>query len=45
VDPVAADAFCCSLLDLAPEDVGHLRAAAAEGLGTLEWSRLRTREV
>lgn len=45
VDPVAADAFMCTLLGAKLEDVKHLATAQAEGLGTMDWTRLRTRQV
>jgi uncharacterized protein (DUF362 family) len=45
VDPVAADAYACTLLGFNPGEVAHLMAAEAEGLGTSDWKRLRTREV
>jgi uncharacterized protein (DUF362 family) len=45
VDPVAADAYACDLLGVRPQDVPHLMTAQAEGLGTIDWKRLRTRQV
>lgn len=43
VDPVAADAYASTLLGLQPGDVTHIMTAQAEGLGTVDWTRLRTR--
>jgi uncharacterized protein (DUF362 family) len=45
VDPVAVDAYACRWLEIAPEEVEHLRLAAAQGLGTMELSSLRVLEV
>lgn len=45
LDPVAADAFAATLLGVAPADVSHLVTAEAEGLGTIDWTRLRSRRV
>ena len=45
LDPVAADAFAATLLGVAPADVSHLVTAEAEGLGTIDWARLRSRRV
>jgi uncharacterized protein (DUF362 family) len=36
-DPVAADAWGASLLDLAPADLAHLAIAEQLGLGTRDW--------
>jgi uncharacterized protein (DUF362 family) len=43
VDPVAADAYACTLLGAKPESVLHLVTAQAEGLGVVDWKKLRTR--
>lgn len=40
-DPVAADAWGASLLDLAPTDLAHLAIAEQLGLGTGDWRSLR----
>lgn len=36
-DPVAADAWGASLLDLGPDELPHLRVAERLGLGTADW--------
>jgi len=36
-DPVAADAWGASLLDLGPEELSHIAIAARLGLGTADW--------
>ncbi len=39
-DPVAADAWGASLLDLGPEELPHIAIAARLGLGTADWKRV-----
>ncbi len=41
VDPVAIEAFTATLLGLAPNDVGFIRAAQSRGLGRLDLDRMR----
>ena len=36
-DPVAADAWGASLLQLGPDDLPHIAIAARLGLGTTDW--------
>jgi uncharacterized protein (DUF362 family) len=43
-DPVAADAWGGSLLELGPRELPHLEIAARLGLGTMDWSSV-TEEV
>jgi uncharacterized protein (DUF362 family) len=45
VDPVAADAYACTLLGAKAADVLHLMTAQSEGLGTADWTKLRTRGI
>ena len=45
VDPVAVDAFGCSLFHLAPPQLGYLREASARGLGVLDFQTLRLQKV
>jgi uncharacterized protein (DUF362 family) len=40
-DPVAADAWGGSLLELGPRELPHLEIAARLGLGSVDWSSLR----
>jgi len=40
-DPVAADAWGASLLDLGPEELPHIAIAARLGLGTAEWKSVQ----
>jgi uncharacterized protein (DUF362 family) len=40
-DPVAVDAFGCSLLNLTPEDLPHLRMAQEAGAGTVDFESLK----
>lgn len=44
-DPVAVDAFGCSLFGLAPQQLGCLREAQARNLGTFELNRLQVKAV
>jgi len=39
-DPVAADAWGGSLLDVGPRDLPHLDIAARLGLGTVDWQSI-----
>jgi uncharacterized protein (DUF362 family) len=41
-DPVAADAWGASLLDLGPEELSHIAIAARLGLGTADWKSIST---
>jgi len=41
-DPVAADAWGASLLDLGPDQLPHLEIARRLGLGTTDWSSVTT---
>jgi len=41
-DPVAADAWGASLLDLGPEELSHITIAARLGLGTADWKSIST---
>lgn len=43
-DPVAADAFGATLLDLLPGDLAYLGMAEARGLGTTDWQGLLSGE-
>ncbi|MFO8071426.1 MAG: DUF362 domain-containing protein [Polyangia bacterium] len=45
VDPVAVDAFSCSLIGLSPPDLEYLSLAAERGLGSADPSSLDLREV
>jgi len=40
-DPVAADAWGASLLELGPHELPHLEIAARLGLGTADWASVR----
>ena len=40
-DPVAADAWGATLLDLRPDDLPHIPIAARLGLGTADWESVR----
>lgn len=44
-DPVAVDACTTPLFDRKAEDIGHIRAAAAAGLGTMDPSGITLRKV
>jgi uncharacterized protein (DUF362 family) len=44
-DIVAVDAFGAELLGHKPEEIGSVKAAAARGLGTLDYRSLSPREV
>ena len=45
VDGVAVDAVCCGLWDLDPADIIMIRRGAEQGLGVMDPSRIRLREV
>ena len=45
VDGVAVDAVCCGLWDLDPTDIIMIRRGAEQGLGVMDPSRIRLREV
>lgn len=40
-DPVAADAFACTLIGKRPDEITYLAQAEARRLGTVQWSSLR----
>ncbi len=40
VDPVAADAYCCRLLEMKPEEVSTVREAARRGLGKMRLEKV-----
>ncbi len=42
-DPVAADAWGASLLDLTPQDLPHIAIAERLGLGTADWTAVEVR--
>ncbi len=44
-DPVAVDAYACTLIDLTPEDLPYLGLAAKRKLGTTDLARIEKREV
>jgi len=44
-DPVAIDAFGCSLFGLAPEQMPHLQEAQSRGLGRMSLDKLKVRTV
>lgn len=44
-DMVAIDALCCGLIDIKPQDVGHISGAHKLGLGEIDLSKLRIKEV
>ena len=39
-DPVAVDAYACTLIDLSPGDLPYLRLAAKRGIGTDDSARI-----
>jgi len=43
-DIVAADAYATRFFDRKPEEIGHIRRAAARGLGTMDLGRVKVRE-
>jgi uncharacterized protein (DUF362 family) len=44
-DPLAIDAFGATLFDKKAEEIGHLRAAAALGVGQIDLKRIRVKRV
>jgi len=44
-DPVAADAYACSLMGIPTAPVTYLAEAEARGLGVMAWDKLRVRKV
>jgi uncharacterized protein (DUF362 family) len=44
-DPASVDAFGTTLFDLSPERIGHVRTAAARGLGSMDLRGLKVREI
>jgi uncharacterized protein (DUF362 family) len=45
LDPVAADAWACELLEFPIDKVAYLRRAAQRGLGRIEWRQLPHQEL
>ncbi|MBN2430428.1 MAG: DUF362 domain-containing protein [Acidobacteria bacterium] len=45
IDPVAVDAFGCSLFDVDPARIGYIRTGQEVSLGTMNWQGLRLEEV
>jgi uncharacterized protein (DUF362 family) len=45
VDPVAADAWACNLLEFPMDKVPYLQRAAQRGLGQLDWRNMPYREL
>jgi uncharacterized protein (DUF362 family) len=45
IDPVAVDAFGCSLFDVDPARIGYIRTGQEVKLGTMDWQSLRLDEV
>ncbi len=44
-DPLAVDAFGATLFDKKAEQIGHLRAAAAAGVGQIDLKRIKVKRV
>lgn len=44
-DQIAVDAYGATLLGIKPEDIGHLRIAAEMGLGKINLSELKIKEI
>jgi uncharacterized protein (DUF362 family) len=44
-DPVAVDAYCCTLLGLRPAQVLMIVMAFKHGIGQIDWSKLAVREA
>jgi uncharacterized protein (DUF362 family) len=44
-DPVAVDAYGASLFGMAPGQIGHIRLAAAAGLGEMDLKRIKVKHV
>jgi len=45
IDPVAIDAFGCSLFEIDPRRIGYIRSAQERNLGRMDWKALRHKEV
>jgi len=45
IDPVAVDAFGCTLFDVDPARIGYIRTGQEVNLGTMDWRGLRIEEV
>ncbi len=45
VDPVAVDAYTASLFNVKPEDVGYIKMAAELGVGTMDLTKMKVKEV
>jgi len=45
VDPLAVDAYGAKIMGRKPQDIGHLRLAAASGVGEISLDRIRVRNV
>jgi uncharacterized protein (DUF362 family) len=45
IDPVAADAYACTLIDLSPKDLPYLAMAARAGIGIADPNAVEKREV
>jgi uncharacterized protein (DUF362 family) len=45
IDPVAVDAFGCTLFDVDPARIGYIRTGQEVNLGTMDWQSLRLEEV
>ncbi len=44
-DPVLADSYAATLFDLRPADIGHIRAAEKQGVGTTDIARASIRRI
>ncbi len=44
-DPASVDAFGATLFDLPPDRIGHVKAAAGRGLGSLDLGSLKVKEI
>jgi uncharacterized protein (DUF362 family) len=45
VDPVAVDAFCVAFFGLTPDKVDMIAKSAAAGLGEMDLSKVRMRQL
>jgi uncharacterized protein (DUF362 family) len=45
LDQVAADAYGCTLIGQKAENLAYLKMGQERGLGTMDWQKLRTKEV
>ncbi len=45
IDSVAVDAYCATIFGLDPREVGFVGAAAAQGLGEMDPTKVRQREI